>query len=360
MSLMNEALPLKNTLMDLQRRGEQLLMTGPSMEQASHFAELTQAYISGYIDRPSLEAQASAEDYVQTSLEGLGAVIRSLTVFLTKRKDAAETVNKSTKAKILSMSESVAKAYGNEAWLDKAVFQEGEITVGGAGGNYFFRGEKKVDNFIAEARKDLAEYSKILGQLKSPCTAFTQWAADTVKAILAAEASGEDAVAAAAKRQLAKQPKSPADVVKVPSAARLGQPTLDVWTETYDWSALNPKVSIWIEDEPSGRGHAKLKPLNKAEVLEAVKLLDDVAKLLQSVLADQDSFNSHADIIEQSESLSDTVREGVYQAPANVRLCEFDSWYLVVIAAYSKLYHRLVDLEIAIFDYIRESIKTKP
>jgi hypothetical protein len=362
MSILNEATSLKSKLTDLKHRGNKLLNTNPSLEQAVHFNELTRAFISSYIDAPSMESITEPKDQIEVSLEGIGDMIIKLTKYIDKQKEKNNEGKESIRDKQLRI---VIDYYSKEDWLNKAHFNTTDITIGGfRQGNYFYRGDKKVTDFLSEVRKDLPEYSSFISKIRAPSSAFIAWAVETIRQL---EATPVDVfiddypvVVNLLNERLKKQPKSPAEIVKMASHPRLGVPAPDVWAEKYDWDALKPPVMVWVEDEQNAGGRAVVKPLDKAGVLDAVKVLDEIATLLKKLLEDQSAITKFIPLIESCDDFDDEKRDCISEAPANSRLFRYDDLQTIVFSAYNKLYIRLSDLEGAVYSYIKESIITKP
>jgi hypothetical protein len=185
MSLRQEARVLTLLLKNLARQGSLLSVSKPSMEQARHFAQLTNAYLlpTGVTKlNLSVESNATPESVVDASMESIFSTIKGLLGIGEKidkdKKDSEKAYFTDLYKKNLELKAKNSKAFQDKAWMAKAELNEGVISITGGHGDMFHRNQtsmKTASDVIKEFNKDLSALRKSFGDFVKQCKPYLNW-----------------------------------------------------------------------------------------------------------------------------------------------------------------------------------------
>jgi hypothetical protein len=185
MSVRQEAAVLKLLLKNLARQGSSLLVSNPSMEQATHFAQLTNAYLqptgNGKLNL-SFESANSAEDIVNTSMESIFSTIKGLLGITDKSEKGKDkpSQNIAEYKATMELKAKNSKSFQDKAWMAKAELNVGVVSITRDHADMFQRNNvamKTASDVVKEFSKDLSIYRKSFGDLVKQVKPYLKWTA---------------------------------------------------------------------------------------------------------------------------------------------------------------------------------------
>jgi len=376
MSHIDDACKLRAALAHLHHRGRILLRTGPSMEQASHFNELTGAFLSPVdVDAPSMESIEDPAQMVRVTMEGIGSVLKGLIKVVTGRNaDGTKDEKVGAKLKADDYAEVIRKmekGFTNKAWLDTAAFVSPAslLSQGTRNAAFFYRGGngvRDIDDIVKEFTQDVSGYLAILNSNKSNITAYSKWASETwakVEEHYEKHENEEEVyseITAIIKAQMAKRPVVPSERANINNQARLGFPSPDQFTGKDKYSGDD---IVWIgKREPEFGAMIKLAPLTRETVGKATALYEKInAALLTVESFDDDLMDKYwVNGFDDYPFRDDLMTIAVQEAGDNAWCFDAHYSYDHVDGLVSIISKRLEGMGDAIYRYIRDSFVNQP
>lgn len=376
MSHIDDACKLRAALAHLHFRGRLLLKAGPSMEQASHFNELTGAFLSPVdVDAPSMESIEDPAQMVRATMEGIGSILKGLIKVVTGRNaDGSKDEKVGAKLKAddyVEVIRKMEKGFTNKAWLDTASFVEpgNLVSQGTRNAAFFYRGSNGVldiDDIVKEFTQDVTGYLAILNSNKANITAYSKWASETWAKVEGHYEKHQDEegvyaeITSIIKAQMSKRPVVPSERANISNQARLGFPAPDNFTGKGKYTGDD---IVWIgKREPEFGALIKLLPLNRETVGKATALYEKVAAALLTVesfddeLMDKYWVDGFDDYPFRDDMMTDAVQDA-----GDGAWC-FDAHYAYdhVDGLTSIIGKRLEGMGDALYRYIRDSFVVQP
>lgn len=189
MSVKQEARVLTLLLKNLARQGSSLLANNPSMEQATHFAQLTNAYLlptGASKFNLSIESTASPESIVDVSLESIWSTIKGLLGVTEKAEKAKVGMGEGKGLQdykaALELKAKNSKAIQDKSWVTAAEMNTGVVTIPGNHQHMFQRKMvplQSATEVMKEFAKDLSAYRKSFGELAKQARPYLKWTQDS-------------------------------------------------------------------------------------------------------------------------------------------------------------------------------------
>lgn len=272
MSAKSEALELRQRLFELQVRGRRLIADNPSMEQARHYAELTDIYLGQGGVSVGFESHRTPAQQIEVSLEGIGDFLNKLKN-LFKRKPAEVKSGQAPVESVYKERADMVMLY-TKSNIDHFTFKQGGVvTMGVTHGGYFHKDGRLVVDPIKAFSDQIKEYEEFYRNAKGPCERYYRWAkecwtvAEKEYEKLGPEAPSYVPMIEAIMKVAHKQPKPPLEMLNVGSHSRLGFVNPDQWKGT-----LYDAPSWTIDVVPTMRVEAKVPPVTKDDYVKVVEL----------------------------------------------------------------------------------------
>jgi len=365
----SDAIRLSRVLAMKMVEGRHLMANNPSMESAMHFRDLINAHLHHVrfdLNTPAMEACTTPEQVINASMEGVGTLLQGLKSLFTKReKNATTKAEENESAKILADLEAHTKfmrAIDNRQWLSSAEYRTGPISMSSTAAALFFRGGKPLTSaqqIVSEFGKELNDYLKILATAIPVIKTYEKWCTETWDKCEKCWDEFKDSdelyakIQEILKAQVKKRPKAPLEVIKVPKADRLGY-------QADDWN--NSQTEWEIAGTPEQHGPLDLPSLDAST---AIKLSEIFARTLDGIGRAEGAWDDVGEGVEGLDDYpwrDDTMSNALWDLnQGDHRVSSFDLHALLDQAHILRdISNRLVDLQGAIFEYLRAAIVTRP
>lgn len=227
----------------------------------------------------SCEQNSKGSDVYMLSLEDLKKVAGSL-------KELVRGENNKNLQEIATILNDVEDTFGKKSWVEEKRFKHEFMSFDHEAVRYYNRGGETVDNFIEEARKDLETIKEVYEKIEEACEDYF----DKVKE---------------AKKELK-------DVEKGEQLEELAKKLVEDWPELpckaydkeLDLLGYTQKITISGDENfefPAGElrddsDSVSLSPLQDEDVDNALKLIEDLADLLEDIESDELEFLEESEV----------------------------------------------------------------